>query len=61
MDQTTRTSIIIHKALHPRNGRDRLHVSRKGGGLEFANIEDGIHASIQRLEEHMQKSKVRLR
>ena len=43
--------MTMHKALHPRDNIDRLHVSRKGKGRGFASIEDSVDASIQRLED----------
>ena len=47
----------MHKALHPRDDVDRLYVSRKEGGRGLASIEDSIHASIQRLEDYIEKHK----
>ena len=45
----------MHKALHPRDDVDRLYVSRKEGGRGIAIIEDSVDASIQRLEEYIEK------
>ena len=45
----------MHKALHPRDDVERLHVSRKGGGRVLASIEDSVNASIQRLEDYTRK------
>ena len=45
----------MHKALHPRDDVDRLYVSRKEGGRGIARIEDSVNASIQRLEDYIQK------
>ena len=45
----------MHKALHPRDDVDRLYVSRKEGGRGFASIENSVNASIQRLEDYLQK------
>ena len=45
----------MHQALHPRNDVDRLYVSRKEGGRGLASTEDSIDASIQRLEDYIQK------
>ena len=45
----------MHKALHPRDNVDRLYASRKEGGRGLANIEDSVDASIQRLEDHIEK------
>ena len=53
--QRTRKLINIHLALHPRNDVVLLYVSRKEGGRGIASIEDNIDASIQRLEDYIQK------
>ena len=45
----------MHKALHPRDDVDRLYVSRKEGGRALASIEDRVDASIQRLEDYIEK------
>ena len=45
----------MHKALHPRHDVDRLYVSRKEGGRGLASIEESVDASIQRLEDYIQK------
>ena len=55
MDQRTRKLMTMHKALHPRDDVDRLYVSRKEGGSWLASIEDCIDASIQRLEDYIEK------
>ena len=55
MDQRTRKLMAIHKALHPRDDVDRLYVSRKEGGRGLASIEDTVDASIQRLEDYIEK------
>ena len=47
--------MTMHKALHPREDVDRLYVSRKEGRRGIANIEDSVGASIQRLEDYIQK------
>ena len=47
--------MTMHKALHLRNDVDRLYVSRKEGGRELASIEDSVDASIQRLEDYIEK------
>ena len=47
--------MTMHKALNPRDDVDRLYVSRKAGGRRLANIEDGVDASIQRLEDYIEK------
>ena len=55
MDQRTRRLMTMHKALHPRDDIDRFYVSKKEGGRGLASIEDSIDASIQRLEDYIQK------
>ena len=45
----------MHKALHPRDDVDRVYVPRKEGGRGLASIEDSVDASIQRLEDYIQK------
>ena len=47
--------MTIHKALHPKDNVDRLYVSRKEGGRRLACIEDRVDASIQRLEDYIEK------
>ena len=53
VDQRTRK--LLHKALHPRDDVERLYVPRKEGGRELASIEDSVDASIQRLEDYIEK------
>ena len=55
MDQRTRKLMTMHKALHPRHDVDRLYVSRKEGGRGLASIEDSVNASIQRLEDYIER------
>ena len=55
MDQRTWKLMNMHKALHPRDDVDRLYVSRKEGGGGLANIEDSVYASIQQLEDYLEK------
>ena len=55
MDQRTRKLMTMHKALHPRDDVDRLCVSRKEGRRGLASIEDSVDASIQRLNDYIQK------
>ena len=55
MNQRTRKLMTIHKALRPRDDVDRLYVSRKEGGRGLASIEDSVDASIQRLEDYIEK------
>ena len=47
--------MTMHKALYPRDDLDRLYVSRKEGGRVLASIEDSFDASIQRLEDNIEK------
>ena len=47
--------MTMHKALQPRDNIDRLYVSRKEGGRGLASIEDSVDASIQRLEDCIEK------
>ena len=53
MDQRTRKLMTMHKALYPRDDVDRLYVSRKEEGL--AITEDSVDASIQQLEDYIEK------
>ena len=55
MDQRTRKLMTMHKALYPRDNVDRLYVSRKQRGRGLASIEDTVDASIQRLEDFIEK------
>ena len=55
INQRTRELITMHKALHPRPNVDRLYESRKEGGRGLTSIEDSIEASIQRLEDYIEK------
>ena len=55
MDQRTRRLMTMLKALHPRDDVDRLYVSRKEGGRGLASSEDSVDASIQRLEDYIEK------
>ena len=54
MDHRTKKLMTMHKTLHPRDDVDRLYVSRKEEG-RIANIEDSVDASIQRLEDYIEK------
>ena len=60
MDQRTRKQMTMHKALPPRDDIDRLYVPRKEGRRGLASIEDSIDASIQQLEEYIEKRRERL-
>ena len=55
IDQKTRKLMTIYKALHPRNDVNRRFISRKEGRRGLACIEDSIDASIQRLEDYIEK------
>ena len=54
--------MTIHKGLHPRDDVDRLYMSKKKKkeGRGIASIEDIIVASIQWLEDYIQKRGGRL-
>ena len=54
MDPRTRKLMTVNKVLHPRDV-DRLYVPRKEEGRGLASIEVSVDASIQRLEDYMQK------
>ena len=54
-DQRTSKLMTMHKALHPRDDVDGLYVSRKEGGRGLASIEDTVDASIQQLEDYIEK------
>ena len=45
----------MHKALNPRDDVDSRYVSRKKGGRGLASIEGSVDASIQGLEDYIQK------
>ena len=47
--------MTLHKALHPSDDVERLYVSRKEGGRGLSSIEDRVDASIQRLEDYIEK------
>ena len=47
--------MTMHKALNPRDNVNRLYVSRNEGGRGLLIIEDNIDASIQRLEDYIEK------
>ena len=55
MDQRTRKLMTMYKVLHPRDDVDRLYVSRKEGRRGLACIEGSVDASIQWLEDYIQK------
>ena len=47
--------MTMHRALHPKDDVDRLYVSRKEGGSGLGSIEDSVDASIQSLEDYIEK------
>ena len=47
--------MTMHKALHPRVDIYKLFASRKKGGRGLASIENSVDASIQRLEDYIEK------
>ena len=47
--------MTMHKALHPRDDVDRLYVSRKERGRGHVSIEDNVDASIQKLDDYIEK------
>ena len=55
MDQRTRKLRTMHKALHSRDDVDRLYVSRKEGRIGLGSTKDSVDASIQRLEDYIEK------
>ena len=55
MDQRTRKLMTMHKAQHSRDDVDRLYVSRKEGRRGLASIKDNVDASIQQLEDYIEK------
>ena len=55
MDQRTRKLMAMQKALNPRDDVDRQYISIKEGGTGPASIEDTVDASIQRLEDYIEK------
>ena len=60
MNQRTRKLMTMHKALHLRDDIDRLYLSRKEGGRGLSSNEDSVDASIQWLEDYIQKHGGRL-
>ena len=60
MDQRTRKLMTMHKALHLRDNVNRRYVSGKKGGRGFTCIEDSVDASIQWLEDYIEKRGGRL-
>ena len=47
--------MTMQKALHPRDGVDKLYVSRKEGGRVLASTEDSVDASLQQFEDYREK------
>ena len=60
MNQRIRKLMMVHKALHLRYDTDRMYMSRREEGRKLASIQDSIDASIQRLEEYINKQGRRL-
>ena len=52
--------MTMNKALYPRDDVDRPYRSRKEGGRGLASIKDSVDASIQRLEDYIEKHEERL-
>ena len=52
--------MTIHKALNPRDDVNRLYVSRKEGGTGIVCIDVSVGASIQQLEDCIEKRGERL-
>ena len=55
MDQRTRKLMTMYMALHPRDDVNRLYVSRKEWGGRLASTEDSVDASIQQVEDYIEK------
>ena len=55
MDQRIRKIMTMHKALHPCDDVERLYVWRKEEVRWLASTEDSVNASIQRLEDYIEK------
>ena len=55
MDKKTRKLITMHKVLHSKDDVDKQYVSKKEGGSELASNENSVDASIQRLEDNIEK------
>ena len=60
MDKRTRKLMSMHTVLHPRDDVEKLYVSRKEGGRGLTSIEECVDASIQRLEDYIEKRGERL-
>ena len=52
--------MTMHEVLHLRDDVDRLYVPRKEGGKEHASIGDSVNATMQRLEDNIEKRGGRL-
>ena len=50
----------MHNVLHPRNGGDRLYVTRNEWGRELTSNEDRIDPSIQWFDDNIEKCRGRL-
>ena len=52
--------MTMHKALHPKDDKNRKYVLGRGRRSGLTSIEDGVDASIQELEDYIKKSKERI-
>ena len=48
---------MMHKALHPRDDRDKMNASRKEEGKGIASIEYSVDTSIRRLKKDKKRTK----
>ena len=55
MEQRTRKLMTMIKTLHPWNDVKTQYVSGREGGRRLVSIEDSVDASIQRLEDYIEK------
>ena len=60
MDQRTRKLMTMHRTLNFRDDVSRLYVSRKEGGRGLTTNEYSVDASIQQLEDYLEKHGERL-
>ena len=52
--------MTMYQTSPPRDGTDRLYVSRKAGGRGIATIEDCADVTILEVQDYVEKSKERL-
>ena len=57
MNQRIRNLITTHKAIYPRNDKDKLYASINEKGRGHISIEDIMDASMQGLEEYIKSGK----